>query len=34
MAMYTPEKYKRLFDATMGDLIACCHAQNVEFEIQ
>ena len=34
MKIVTPEKYKGMFDATMGDLIACCHAQNVEFDIQ
>ena len=34
MTIVTPEKYKADFDKTLGDIVACCHAQKVEFEIQ
>ena len=33
MTIKTPEKFKEDFDKTLGDIVACCHAQKVEFEI-
>ena len=33
MTIKTPEKFKADFDKTLGDIVACCHAQKVEFEI-
>ncbi|HBL40560.1 MAG TPA: valine--tRNA ligase, partial [Ruminococcaceae bacterium] len=34
MKIVTPEKFKGAFDKTLGDIVACCHAKTVEFEIQ